>query len=443
MAQDESTSNEMVESVVRSFVNAVSNSESEGILKHLALDSDLSRFYQIFGGDPLRLMLNRIPGDNVRISQVTQNGHTAQALLCSSDLQRGSTVLLRKSDRTWQISDAYPVKPYHEDDAGQLSEELVGFLSGTTLLSVDGCGADLSRFLRDVYHRARERLTCALSEYSGQITSIFEMTNYLWTRKVLWGELQEIGYDAAVYHTTKNNDIYVGVEKHTSRRIAIKLLRNTEEEMREKFHNEISILGSLRQQPCVPTILFSGTIEGFPYFGSHWALGKLLEHEILKSPGWSISERVQIVINIVRATRDLRTHNVIHRDVATDHVFVRDDFEISIIDFGMASFLHNLEPERLRVAHNKEMRNLGLIMCYLLVEKPQPLFGSASDCVNYWAASLDQLRSTDVPSELIGIVERAVAADPECSSITFNDNHPPYKEIEELLIDIEQASTVL
>lgn len=442
MVQVGTSSQKMVQSLVHSFMNAVSNGDSEEILKCLTLDSDLDRFYQIFGGDSLQLMLNRILGDDVRISQVAQNGCTAQALLCTPDLQTWSTVCLSESDGAWQITDAYPVRPEDKDDVGQLSEELLGFLCGTTLLSVDCHDADLTRFLRDVYRRAREWLTCAPPYYGGRLTSIFEMTNYLWTRKVLWGDLQKTGYDTAAYHTTKNNDIYVGFEKHTSRRIAIKLLRNTEQGMEEKFLNEINILGSLKQHPCVPTILFSGTVEGFPYFCSDWALGNLLEHEILKSRGWSIRERMQIVINIARAVRDFRTNDVIHRDIATDHVFVRDDYEISIIDFGMASFLHNMDPEQLRVAHYKEMRNLGLIACYLLVEKPQPLFGSAWECIGAWAASLDKLRATDVTAELIRIVERTVAADPECRSITFNDR-PPYTEIEELLIDIEHASNLL
>jgi hypothetical protein len=442
MAQVGTNSNKIVQSLVRSFMNAVSNSDSEELLKSLALDSDLSRFYQIFGSDSLQLMLNRILGNNARISQVIQNGRTAQALLCTPDLQTRSTVSLRESDGAWQITEAYPVGPDDKDNVGQPSEELLGFLRGATLLSVDCHDANLTRFLRDVYRRAREWLTDAPPDYGGQLTSIFEMTNYLWTRKVLWDELQKIGYDTAAYHTTKNNDIYVGFEKQTSRRIAIKLLRNTEPGMEEKFLNEINILSSLKQHPCVATILFSGTVEGFPYFGSDWALGNLLEHEIVKSRGWSIRERMQIVINIVRAIRDFRTNNIIHRDIATDHVFVRDDYEISIIDFGMASFLHHMDPEQLRIAHYKEMRNLGLIACYLLVDKPQQLFGSAWECINAWAASLNKLRATDVTTELIRIVERAVAADPECHSITSHDQ-PPYKEIEELLIDIEHASNLL
>jgi hypothetical protein len=45
----------------------------------------------------------------------------------------------------------------------------------------------------------------------------------------------------------------------------------------------------------------------------------------------------------------------------------------------------------------------------------------------------------DVSTELIRIAERAVAADPECLPITFNDK-PPYREIEELLMDLEHAS---
>jgi serine/threonine protein kinase len=212
--------------------------------------------------------------------------------------------------------------------------------------------------------------------------------------------------------------------------------------MKEKFLNEIQILESLRHHPSVPRILFSATADGYPYFGSEWATGKVLADEILKSPAWSLHERVRIMINLARLICDFRSCNVIHRDLATDHIFVRGNFELSVIDFGMSSFLHQLSPEKYQAAHSKELRNFGLIMCYLLIDKPKPLFGSPEMCVNAWDEAMTRLRTLTVPPELIRIIQRTVAVDPACSLITRNDK-PPYSNVEEILAALEQVSSVV
>jgi serine/threonine protein kinase len=84
-----------------------------------------------------------------------------------------------------------------------------------------------------------------------------------------------MGYDTVLFRTTMNNDVYVCSDGSGSRRVAVKLLHNTRPEMKEKFLNEIKILESLRHHPSVPRILFSATADGYPYFGSEWATGKI------------------------------------------------------------------------------------------------------------------------------------------------------------------------
>jgi len=101
-----------------------------------------------------------------------------------------------------------------------------------------------------------------------------------------------------------------------------------------------------------------------------------------------------------------------------------------------------LSPERYYVTHSRELRNFGLIMCYLLIEKPRPSFGSPETCLNDWDEAMAQLRAVSVPPELIRIIERTVAVDPACSLITRNDK-PPYSTVEEIFVALEQVSNVL
>jgi hypothetical protein len=148
------------------------------------------------------------------------------------------------------------------------------------------------------------------------------------------------------------------------------------------------------------------------------------------------------MMNLARVIRDFRNCNVIHRDLATDHIFVKGNFELSVIDFGMSSFLDQLSPEKYQTAHSKELRNFGLIMCYLLIEDPRQMFGSPELCLNDWDEAMTRLRVLTVPPELIRIIERTVAIDPACSLIARNDK-PPYAKVDEILAALKQVSSVI
>jgi len=426
---------------LKCLLQALSRNEHEEVIKRLAVGCDAYRFYLIFGGNFLWRMLNGIPADDLQLDRLVLEEGVARAVLRTPHIEKWATVWLKQIDEVWQVTAAYPFQPEELDENGQLPEDFCDLLCGRIPYRIDCQDAGLTRFLNDV-HEEWKRTTGSTQASDSKSSSIFDITAHLWIRRTLWNDLRQRGYDTVPFLTTMNNDVYVCSDGPGSRRVAVKMLTNTRPEMKEKFLNEIKILESLRHHPSVPRILFSATADGYPYFGAEWATGKLLEEEILKSPDWSLQERVRIMMNLARLIRDFRSCNVIHRDVATDHIFVREDFELSIIDFGMSSFLHQLSPERYQVAHSRELRNFGLIMCYLLIKEPRPSFGSPEMCLNDWDEAMTRLRALTLPPELVRIIERTVAIDPACSLITRNDK-PPYSEVEEIFAALEQVSSVL
>lgn len=418
---------------LKCLIQALSRNEPDQVIKHLAVGCDAYRFYLIFGGDFLGRMLNDIPADHLQLDDLVFEEGVARAVLRAADNEKWSTVWLKQTDEVWQVAAAYPFRPEELDENGQLPEDLYELLLGNTSFRIDCQDAGLTRFLNDVQGEWK-RTTGS--------TQIFDLTDHLWTRRTLWNDLRQMGYETVFFRTTMNSDVFVCSDGSGSSRVAVKMLHNTRREMKEKFLNEIKILESLRHHPSVPRLLFSATADGFPYYGCEWATGKLLEEEILKSPDWSLAERLRIMMNLAHVISDFRRCNVIHRDLATDHIFVRENLELSIIDFGMSSFLHQLSPEKYQVAHSRELRNFGLIMCYLLIKEPRPLFGSPEDCLSAWDKAMTRLRALIVPPELIRIIERTVAADPACSLITRNDK-PPYSKVEEILAALEQVFSAL
>jgi len=427
---------------LKCLLQALSRNEHEEVIKRLAIGCDAYRFYLIFGNSFLWRMLNGIPASHLQLDHLIVEEGVARAVLRAADIGKWSTVWLKQTDEVWQVTDAYPFRPEELAENGEVSEDLCDLLCGGTSFRIDCQDAGLTRFLNDV-HGEWKRTIGSTQAFDSKKSSIFDITDYLSTRRTLWNALRQMGYDTVLFRMTMNNDVYVCSDGPGSRPVAVKMLHNTRPEMKEKFLNEIKVLESLRQHPSVPRLLFSATADGYPYYGSEWATGKLLEEEILKTPGWSLQERVRIMMNVARVISDFRRCNVIHRDLATDHIFVRENFELSIIDFGMSSFLNQLSPEKYQTAHSRELRNFGLIMCYLLIEEPRPSFGAPEMCLNDWDEAMAQLRAvSSVPPELIGIIERTVAVDPACSLITRNDK-PPYSTVEEIFVALEQVSNVL
>jgi serine/threonine protein kinase len=430
-----------IEECLKGLIQALSRNEPEEVIKHLAVGCDAYRFYLIFGGNFLGRMLNGIPASHIQLDHLILEEGVATAVLRSPDIGKWSTVWLKQTDEIWQVTAVYPFRPEEMAENEQLPEDLRDLLCGRCLFPIDCQDVRLTRFLNDV-HGEWKRTIGSSRAFDRKKSSIFDLTDHLWTRRTLWNDLRQMGYDTVLFRTTLNNNVYVCSDGLGSRRVAVKILHNTRPEMKEKFLHEIKILESLRHHPSVPRILFSATADGYPYFGSEWATGKLLEEEILESPDWSLPERVRIMMNLARLIRDFHRCNVIHRDLATDHIFVRKNFELSVIDFGMSSFLHQLSPEKYQAAHSNELRNFGLIMCYLLIAEPRPIFGSPELCLNAWDEAMARLRVLTVPPELIRIIERTVATDPACSLITRNDK-PPYSKVEEILAALEQVSSVL
>src|SRR6185295_7683013 len=271
---------------LKCLIQALSRNEHEEVIKRLAVDCDAYRFYLIFGGNFLWRMLNGIPVDRLQLDHLVLEDGVARAVLRAPDIGKWSTVWLKQTDEVWQVTAAYPFRPEELAENGQLPEDLHDLLGGRISFRIDCQDAGLTRFLNDV-HDEWKRTTGLTQAFESERSSIFDITDHLWTRRTLWNDLRKMGYDTVPFRTTMNNEVYVCSDGPGSR-VAVKMLHNTRPEMKEKFLNEIKILESLRDHPSVPRILFSATADGYPYFGTEWATGKLLEEEILKSPDWGI-----------------------------------------------------------------------------------------------------------------------------------------------------------
>lgn len=133
-------------------------------------------------------------------------------------------------------------------------------------------------------------------------------------------------------------EVYEGTDIINKRRVAIKLIR--EDIMKDpinlrRFENEATIAASLAH-PNIVSVYNHGTYAGRPYIVNEFMKGQTLK-EILDFRGsLPLNEAVSYLIQLTSALDYAHMHQIIHRDVKPDNIFVLSDGTIKLGDFGIA-----------------------------------------------------------------------------------------------------------
>ena len=120
--------------------------------------------------------------------------------------------------------------------------------------------------------------------------------------------------------------------------VAIKLIR--EDVMAnpinlKRFENEATIAASLNHENIMK-VYNHGTIDGRPYIANEFIRGQTLK-DVLDFRGvFKISEAISIMLQLTSALDYAHMHNIVHRDVKPDNIYLLADGTIKLGDFGIA-----------------------------------------------------------------------------------------------------------
>ncbi|MBT4962860.1 MAG: protein kinase [Francisellaceae bacterium] len=73
--------------------------------------------------------------------------------------------------------------------------------------------------------------------------------------------------------------------------------------------------------------------------------GKILSDFVHDNKDLSVSERIHVFLNIVAAMDILHHHHVLHCDLKTSNILIKEDFTVELFDFGAASIIDNFAEE--------------------------------------------------------------------------------------------------
>jgi serine/threonine protein kinase len=126
------------------------------------------------------------------------------------------------------------------------------------------------------------------------------------------------------------------------RRVAIKFLRFSVATQggAERFKREGKILGQL-SHPHIAELMDAGvTLTGEPYLVLEYVEGEPIDcycdnHHL------DIESRIRILLDVLSAVAHAHASLVVHRDLKPSNIFVRNDCQVKLLDFGIAKLLGN------------------------------------------------------------------------------------------------------
>src|SRR5262249_27210432 len=129
--------------------------------------------------------------------------------------------------------------------------------------------------------------------------------------------------------------LYLAWDPTLERQIAIKLLRDDNDEMRERFAREARSVARLRHARIV-TIFDVGVYQGQPFIAMEYIQGRTLAQVIEASTPMPVARKLQLIEELCDGLGFAHRAGIIHRDVKPANLMVDTEGSLKILDFGIA-----------------------------------------------------------------------------------------------------------
>ncbi len=140
-------------------------------------------------------------------------------------------------------------------------------------------------------------------------------------------------------------NVYLAYDKILDRRVAIKVLRgdlSNDEKFVRRFQREALSASSL-SHPNIVEMYDVGEDNGIYYIVMEYIEGKTLKQLIKKRGALTLSEAIDIMLQITDGISQAHDSYIIHRDLKPQNIMIKEDGSIKITDFGIAMALNSTQ----------------------------------------------------------------------------------------------------
>lgn len=140
-------------------------------------------------------------------------------------------------------------------------------------------------------------------------------------------------------------NVYLAYDTILDRRVAIKVLRgdlSNDEKFVRRFQREALSASSL-SHPNIVEMYDVGEDNGIYYIVMEYIDGITLKQLIKKRGGLTLSEAIDIMLQITDGISQAHDSYIIHRDLKPQNIMIKEDGSIKITDFGIAMALNSTQ----------------------------------------------------------------------------------------------------
>ena len=140
-------------------------------------------------------------------------------------------------------------------------------------------------------------------------------------------------------------NVYLAYDTILDRRVAVKVLRgdlSNDEKFVRRFQREALSASSL-SHPNIVEMYDVGEDNGIYYIVMEYIEGKTLKQLIKKRGTLTLSEAIDIMLQITDGISQAHDSYIIHRDLKPQNIMIKEDGSIKITDFGIAMALNSTQ----------------------------------------------------------------------------------------------------
>jgi serine/threonine protein kinase len=185
-----------------------------------------------------------------------------------------------------------------------------------------------------------------------------------------------------------------------------------------------------------------------PFIVMEYVQGLTLREKI-KNERFKIKDTIDYAIQIAEALKAAHSKGIVHRDIKSDNIMVMEDDRVKVMDFGLAKLkgsmkltkssstmgtLAYMAPEHLQgqeVDARTDIFSFGVVL-YEMLTGQLPFKGEYDSAMMYSILNDEpepvQKYRSDLPSELLHVLNRALEKDPE----------ERYQSVNDMLIDLKR-----
>ena len=231
-------------------------------------------------------------------------------------------------------------------------------------------------------------------------------------------------------------NVYLGYDTILDRNVAIKVLRgdlSNDEKFVRRFQREALSASSL-SHPNIVEMYDVGEDNGLYYIVMEYVEGKTLKQLLKKRGSLTLSEAIDIMLQLTDGMAHAHDSYIIHRDLKPQNIMIKDDGQVKITDFGIAMALnatqltqtnsvmgsvHYLPPEQAAGKGStikSDIYSLGILFYELLTgELPFKGDSAVEIALKQMKEPLPDLHkiNNDIPQSIENIIMKATAKNPK------------------------------